>query len=423
MSSAPVDAIVVGPNPNFNGSSVNAGNNLWCRVTNDDYDTLGYALSVIALGTSGTKGSVSLNSAATNGLYYTAAAGSAFTYLALGQSYVDTFTYTISNGHGPTLTLTDSITVLGTWAPPTVVAGTAATTASGSVTINVLANASDSHAGATISVTALNLTETAGLAVINAAGAVTYNPGAAFKYFAAGATATDTFGYTVSDNHGVSSTTTETVTVTGTWLAPTVAAGNAATTAAQAVSINVLASASDPQAGTTLSVASLNTAATKGTVAVNAAGAITYQSFAKPCTGCLLMSSCDRAVDAGEGQLRLSGRHQLSHDLVPHATLRPPAEAKIGMMPVTQLGRDRTPLRPVVQPPDNRLDRAAIFGSRTGSTNCSRRDRCFELRPLGIRQDLHRLSDQTTSQIRLLVTDSSHEMRTDPTIYRVAEAG
>ena len=73
-------------------------------------------------------------------------------------------------------------------------------------------------------------------------------------------------------------------------------------------------------------------------------------------------------------------------------------------MPVAQLGWDRTPLRSVVQAPDNRLDRAAIFGSRPGSTNFSCRNRCFELRPLGIRQDLHRLSAQTTKQIRLLVT-------------------
>jgi hypothetical protein len=128
------------------------------------------------------------------------------------------------------------------------------------------------------------------------------------------------------------------------------------------------------------------------------------------------MRASDGAVDAGKGELRLSLSDQVRHDLVPHAPHSPSAEAQVGMVPVAQFGWDRTPLRPVVETPDNRLDRAAILGPRTGSTNLSRRDRYFELCPLGIGQDLNRLYAHTTKQITFLVTASSHEMRTDPRV-------
>ncbi len=65
-------------------------------------------------------------------------------------------------------------------------------------------------------------------------------------------------------------------------------------------------------------------------------------------------------------------------------------------MPVTQFGWNRTPLRTVVEPPDDRLDRATIFRPWPSPTDPSSRNRCFELRPLGISQNLHRLCTPTS---------------------------
>src|SRR6185437_4894385 len=40
----------------------------------------------------------------------------------------------------------------------------------------------------------------------------------------------------------------------------------------------------------------------------------------------------------------------------------------------------------------------------------------FELHPLGIRQDLHRLSTPMPNKISRLVTAASHQLRTDPSL-------
>ena len=61
---------------------------------------------------------------------------------------------------------------------------------------------------------------------------------------------------------------------------------------------------------------------------------------------------------------------------------------------------------------NNRLDRAAIFAPRSGSANLSSRDCCFNLRPLSIRQDWHRLSPPTINPTSFRVAASSHETRT-----------
>lgn len=46
------------------------------------------------------------------------------------------------------------------------------------------------------------------------------------------------------------------------------------------------------------------------------------------------MGTRNRPIDTSERKLRLSLRHDMSHDLVPYAALGPAAEAKIGMMPI-----------------------------------------------------------------------------------------
>src|SRR4051794_25760625 len=116
------------------------------------------------------------------------------------------------------------------------------------------------------------------------------------------------------------------------------------------------------------------------------------------------MGARDSAINAGEPKLRLSLRHDVGHDLVPHSADSPAAEPQVGMMPIAKLGRDRAPLGAIVEPPNDRLDRAPILGPGPCATNVRGRNRRLELGPLGIRQNLHRLSTPTAKQISRAVT-------------------
>ena len=259
---------------NLNNNTVVDGGGIWLDIAGNYLDSSNYTLVVSSLNLTGTKGIAALNPAATNGVYYTP--GAAFAYLSQGETATDSFTYTISDGHGGTATATDTVTITGVNAPPVAKADTATTTASAPVQINVLANDTDVNRDDTLSVTAITTAHTQGSVALGANGVVTYTPGAAFKYLKAGTTATDSFGYTVSDNHGASSSTTDTVTITGTWLSPTAASETAATTSTQSLTINVLAGDSDPQPGQTLSLTALNLTGTSGKAVLNANGTVTY---------------------------------------------------------------------------------------------------------------------------------------------------
>ena len=167
-------------------------------------------LTVSALTTTGTQGTVTIGVGGV--VNYTP--GVAFRYLAQGQTANDHFNYTVADGHGGTATAGVTVTVTGTWLPPTVVANSATTDAAHPVTINVLANDSDPQAGVTLSVVAVNTTGTNGTVVLNANGTITYTPASSYSTLSAGTSATDQFTYTVSDGHGSTSTATVSVAVT-----------------------------------------------------------------------------------------------------------------------------------------------------------------------------------------------------------------
>src|SRR3954468_19021125 len=128
------------------------------------------------------------------------------------------------------------------------------------------------------------------------------------------------------------------------------------------------------------------------------------------------MRARDGAVHASQSQLRFPLRYQMGHDLVPHPTDRPTAEAQIGMVPIAEFGRDRTPFRAIVDAPNDRFDRATVFSPRSCATNVGRRDRRLKFRPLRVRKNLHRLSTPTIKPISCAVVAASQEMRTDPSL-------
>jgi serine/threonine protein phosphatase PrpC len=218
-------------------------------VLANDFDFDGDRLTVTAVGTP-TNGAAVRN--ADNTVTYTPNSGT--------TAGSDSFTYTISDGHGGTSSAT--VTVQLANRAPTAVSDSASTHAA-PVTIAVLANDGDPD-GDPLTVTAVG-TPASGTAVRNADNTVTYTPNS-------GTTAsTDQFTYTVSDGHGGTSTATVSIQLAN--QAPK-AVDDVASTHSAAVIVPVLANDSDPD-GDRLTVTAVG-AATSGTAVLNADGTVTY---------------------------------------------------------------------------------------------------------------------------------------------------
>ncbi len=145
--------------------------------------------------------------------------GSAYNYLAVGESETVVITYSISDGNGGTSSSTATVTVTGTNDGPTANADTATTAEDVSVLIDVLGNDTDPDASDTLVVTAAAVTTGLGTASIES-GQVRYDPGSAYNYLAVGESETVVITYSISDGNGGTSSSTATVTVTGTNDAP-----------------------------------------------------------------------------------------------------------------------------------------------------------------------------------------------------------
>ncbi|PYR69576.1 MAG: hypothetical protein DMF88_05630, partial [Acidobacteria bacterium] len=222
-------------------------------VLANDTDVDGDALTVSVAGTPA-HGSTLANADGT--ITYTPAAN---------YNGADSFTYTISDGHGGTATGTVSVSVTAVNDAPLATNDTGTTSEDAAVSIAVLANDSDVD-GDTLTVSGVS-TPAHGSTLANADGTITYTPTANYN-------GTDTFSYTIADGHGGSATGTVSVSVTAVNDAPA-AANDAATTAEDtAVSIAVLTNDSDAD-GDTLTVSAVSTPA-HGNASVNANGTVAY---------------------------------------------------------------------------------------------------------------------------------------------------
>lgn len=171
-------------------------------------------LVITSVNTTGTVGAVSLVggvlSYSPNGQFET---------LAVGQSATDTFTYRILDIHGAGSTGTITVTIQGQNDAP--IADDDTTTfdeddAATDLTSTLMAGDSDIDDGetATLVITSVDTTGTVGSVVFNA-GSVSYSPNGQFESLASGQSITDTFAYTIEDTHGISTTATITITITG----------------------------------------------------------------------------------------------------------------------------------------------------------------------------------------------------------------
>lgn len=171
----------------------------------DTHDTHAFTID-----TTGTKGVVTNNSDGT----FSYDPNGQFESLSFGESATDTFTYTVIDNHGGASTETATVTIHGE--NDAVAAASVAANANEDGGNPVLLAASytdlDAHDTHTF---AVNTAGTKGTVVNLADGTFSYDPHGQFESLAFGETATDTFAYTVTDNHGASSTNSATVTIHG----------------------------------------------------------------------------------------------------------------------------------------------------------------------------------------------------------------
>lgn len=262
-------------NPIANDDSVTTAENssVKINVLSNDSDADGDSLSI-------TKTSAPAHGTVQIG------AGGVLTYTP-GKDFVgsDSFTYTISDGHGGKSTATVDIDVNGVNTAPIARNDLVSTTNTGSININVLTNDMDPD-GDKLTVTSVSgavakATEAARTSATTAHGTVSINADGTIKYVPqTGFVGTDSFTYTVSDGKGGTATAVATIKITsaGSDFHPT--AGDDAFTVAQntSVALNVLSNDVDLD-GDKLSVTDA-TDPTHGTVTINANGTITYKSDA-----------------------------------------------------------------------------------------------------------------------------------------------
>ncbi|HEU0099254.1 MAG TPA: Ig-like domain-containing protein [Allosphingosinicella sp.] len=209
------------------------------NVLTNDFDWEGDAMTAAPGTFNGVYGTLTLNA---NGTYtYTPYASTQA--LALGQNVTDNFTYVVSDG-SLTDTGTLTITVAGRNDAPVANPDVSATGENSTVTVDVLANDTDVDNGAVLTVTAASAPAGQGSASV-VANQVVFNPGTDFDHLDTGETATVVISYSITDEHGATSSSTLTVTVNGANDAPVANDDTASTTEDAAVAGNVLANDTD----------------------------------------------------------------------------------------------------------------------------------------------------------------------------------
>ncbi|WP_198000024.1 beta strand repeat-containing protein [Gimesia alba] len=155
----------------------------------------------------------------------------AFEYLSVGDANMDSFTYTIDDGHGGTDTATVAITVHGVNDVPTAQDDAFTinedTTIAGGDLFADNGNGVDSDPDSNDEFLVSEVNGSAGnvdsqftlpsgaLLLVNNDGGFNYDPNGVYNYLAVGETAQDSFTYQISDGNGGSDTATVTITITG----------------------------------------------------------------------------------------------------------------------------------------------------------------------------------------------------------------
>ena len=245
----------------------------------DTHDTVSF---VAQSGTPGTYGTFTLNADGSY-TYVLNNSLSAVQSLGVGETLTDTFTYTVSDGHGGTASNTLTVTISGTNDAPTVAAAAASVTEDTQISASgTLPQPQDTDLHDTVAFTPkAGEAGTYGSLTLNADGSYTYtlnNASPLVQGLGAGETVADTFTYTASDGHGGTASNTLTVTISGTNDAPTVAAATASVAEDTQISASgTLPQPQDTDIRDTVAFTPLsNAAGTYGTLTLNADGSYAY---------------------------------------------------------------------------------------------------------------------------------------------------
>lgn len=207
-----------------------------------------------------------------------------FDVLAEGETGIDTFFYTLRDANGGTSAGQATIVVTGINDAPVTVDDTASVGEhSDPVTLDVLQNDDDPDSDddrSTLRIVAAGAASGAAVSFSGLAGAgVIYDPRgvAAFAGLGDGETVSDLLSYTIEDRHGVRSTGSVSITVTGVNDSPTATSDQATTDEDSAVTIAVLTNDTDPDLRDHLSVGGINTTVvTAGSQVTLASGAVVF---------------------------------------------------------------------------------------------------------------------------------------------------
>ena len=190
--------------------------------------------------------------------------GTQFDDLAVGQTAVDSFTYTIRDLAGSLSTAAVNVTVTGTNDAPVAVADRVAGTENQTLTIDVLANDTDVDNGHVFALGSVSAP--AGKGTVSMTGnKVVFSPGTAFDQLAQGAAEHVTVAYAMQDEFGASSSSSVDITITGVNDTPVAVADTAAGTENQTLTIDVLANDTDVDNGHVFTLGSASAPAGQGT--------------------------------------------------------------------------------------------------------------------------------------------------------------
>jgi VCBS repeat-containing protein len=202
------------PTASADQGSTDEDNSVSIAVLSNDSDPDGDNLVVSNASVTSGLGSASVGSGGANVTYDP---GTAYNYLAVGESASVTISYTISDGHGGSSTASVTVTVTGANDGPTAAADQASVDEDHSTSILVLANDTDPDTSDVLQVTGVTVAAGGlGTAAVSEDGAsVSYSAAGAYDSLAEGEEAEVELEYTISDGHGGTSSSTVSVTVTG----------------------------------------------------------------------------------------------------------------------------------------------------------------------------------------------------------------
>ncbi len=264
-------------------------------VLNNDTDVDGTDTKrLVSVSSPGVRGIVQVSS--NNVMFYP---GKAYEFLKVGESLVETFTYTMADAAGAQSIANVAVTIVGANDAPVAVTDIASISEDAEVTVlSVLGNDTDVDLGDSRSIVSFNgagypggwelvciygvcaplaypgVPAVQGTIAIAADGqSLNYTPGAQLQYLNAGATSTERFTYTIADGTGAQSTTWVTMTVTGRNDAPIARPDNLLVAKnAAPMTVNVLTNDIDVDSADTKTVVGLNTNGLRGTATIAADG-------------------------------------------------------------------------------------------------------------------------------------------------------